>query len=217
VVGRFVAFFGAWRDEHGNGKEEEQKSGALEVENKDLGTKQADFILEINELTPARVPDGGQLVPAVFIVASISNQGAPSVTKEWRFSARPPGGQVASGLISLFDVPAATGSHPDGRREIIREEDWLPIKTTRQPIQTGMLERGRLMCLFQGLDMSDLETKGTAYELIVTDIWDRPYKASLVYGVAPMVAPSEHFGLQRRFVPPTREDTGSIDNEPTSS
>ena len=213
VVGLFAAFYLAWRDEYRNGLALGEQKTAREVENRVLQAKvdllqtegMPDFRLAINELTTAEIGQGGQIAPAVFLVVTLTNQGAASVVKGWGLTLTMPNGRILSGVPSLLDKPSVTGVHPDGREETIHSSDWLPFKTTEDSVQRGRSAQGRLMYIFGDLALADLNTKGAVYELTAVDAWDRPYRTSLVQDPSVPFTPPEYFGMQPRFYsPPTK-------------
>lgn len=145
----------------------------------------------------------GNSITFTSVIAAVSNTGAPSVVSGMRFTAQVPGSVPVPGEAQTLP-DSLTINLPNGHAETVSGSDALNIKVQLQPIPKGGIVRGRMLYTFAGVSVDGLGAVGTVYELVVTDLWGRKYKASIRnVGLKPQVL---NYPQIRKRLPLTPED-----------
>jgi hypothetical protein len=157
---------------------------------------------DIEEVTIGTIAAG---TPVAWVIAYISNSGAPSAVGPYDFSVRLPRGDrlLQGGRMTIPDFTTIT--YGNQGIEYVYGADSLTEKTLR-PIQRGERVYGRLLFTFPGVPLSDLESLVTQFELQFVDVWNRHYSATYSpHGTN--ANPLEFPGMRPRFTKPA-ESTG---------
>ncbi len=176
------AFFNAWREQY----QRSHPGLSLEIDSVMVGYED-------------QSPESSKWL----IIASVANNGSPSVADQWKLSVLAPGwNHEASQPFSLIapNEPVRF-NYEEGDSLVYSQDDALYGKTMPQPLATGSKQTGLLMFLFPGLSKSVVTQKGTIVTLECRDVASNRIKTTrTLQGVI-----FKHPGYYPGTKPPTYE------------
>lgn len=107
----------------------------------------------------------------IFMVASVTNQGAPSIADSWKLAVHIPGKpDIAITPDYLDPHKPIVLHHASGKIQKINAEDILYNTTMKEPIQTGMKRIGILGFTLQGVPRLSAQQVGAKFYLRCKDV-----------------------------------------------
>ncbi len=160
VLGLFVAFFLAWRNEH----------RAL------LLTQGISVILE--QVVTGFTTEDEREVAIAAVTAAISNRGSPAAVLGLRLTATPPGASPSAGYARRV-VGSFAIAFPGGSDYIVHGDESLLERAQKQPIPTGGIVHGSMLYAFEDVAVATLAGPGVVFELIATDAYGNAHNHCL--------------------------------------
>jgi hypothetical protein len=157
------AFFNAWREQHHEALEKQQKLDALT-----LPILTADIFVAISRI-------GGNGGDTLMTVAGlIKNQGAPTVLDKWGVDIKFSDGRLLHGKLLLAPSPIDTLTLDDSKGHnppmVLSGAKYWPSATRSQPIATGGGGDGWINALFPNLSADEVEQKKATIILTCRDV-----------------------------------------------
>jgi hypothetical protein len=110
-------------------------------------------------------------VVKVICMLEIVNTGSPSAIRHWRLDVRTKDSKTYSGIF-LDNLQKPLPLKFEGK-EIPTYYEWLPEKSSSNPIPKGGRTFGFVVFAFEGVSESTLNSKGSLFRLSVRDVQDK--------------------------------------------
>jgi len=182
IIFLFFAFFHAWRDQHhaalqaqeDKRKAEEQLVGIEKHSFPDLKGEIIFSFIETNKDNPGNT--------RVVFGVSVTNNGAPSITKNWLARIDIPGrGSVSSIPIHY---PRGFDLTKDGQvGERLKNSDAIFEKTAESPVTTGAEVHGWLLFFLKGVNPEELRRDGTVVQLTFLDVNGKQHRITRLWPI----------------------------------
>ena len=171
----FWGFYSAWLTHYNAEKD-------LQGKLSDLTTPQ--LKLQIDELAVGETTKEPTLinVPGVFLIASLTNEGAPSVADNWSLEIVFLDGHSSGRLPAEYLDPKRTVS---GRQSQTRQPWKMPndplYEKASKPIERGSRVRGTMVFIGQSLSLNKMKEPGTRYVLRCLDVHGKEVRGDDLY------------------------------------
>lgn len=130
---------------------------------------------------------GGEPSTGVFVIANITNAGAPSIAEGWTLKVVLTNGDTSEAPTAYLDpnFPLTAQNPAAGPSWKISQSDALYAKTMSKPIERGMKIRGILVFKFDRYSVEDMKKAETRYVLGCTDVNGKAVTAEFAFKGTP--------------------------------